>query len=142
MFAIGGSLHYYTHHFKHSKPQRPEPTQRIIATQYATSKQEPKEMAVEGKSYDMCGLLEAYDFMKFGRALTEAEAANQNSPKGAYFKHAASMIPHFEKRHKGGEDAYVNRDDLLVVADGVGGWGEVGVDPGLFSKALVKYIEE
>jgi protein phosphatase PTC7 len=36
----------------------------------------------------------------------------------------------------------VNRDDLLVVADGVGGWAEVGIDPGLFSKALVKYIEE
>ncbi|TNV72579.1 hypothetical protein FGO68_gene3233 [Halteria grandinella] len=52
------------------------------------------------------------------------------------------MIPHFEKRYKGGEDAYIERPDLLVVADGVGGWGEVGVDPGLFSKALVKLIEE
>jgi protein phosphatase PTC7 len=31
---------------------------------------------------------------------------------------------------------------LIVVADGVGGWGEVGIDPGLFSKALVKFIEE
>ena len=44
------------------------------------------------------------------------------------------MIPHIDKRHKGGEDAYVARSDLLVVADGVGGWGEHGVDPGLFSK--------
>ena len=52
------------------------------------------------------------------------------------------MIPHPSKRHKGGEDAYVARADLLVVADGVGGWAEQGVDPGLFSKALVKDIEE
>ena len=44
------------------------------------------------------------------------------------------MIPHYEKRHKGGEDAYVATDKLIVVADGVGGWGEVGIDPGLFSK--------
>lgn len=44
------------------------------------------------------------------------------------------MIPHIQKRDKGGEDAYVAREDLLVVADGVGGWGEMGIDPGLFSK--------
>lgn len=86
--------------------------------------------------------MDAFEFIKFGRALAEAEPLQQGQPKGAFFKHAASMIPHFEKRHKGGEDAYVNRDDLLVVADGVGGWGEVGIDPGLFSKALVKFIEE
>jgi len=52
------------------------------------------------------------------------------------------MIPHYSKRHKGGEDAYISREDLLVVADGVGGWAESGIDPGLFSKALVRLIEE
>jgi protein phosphatase PTC7 len=31
---------------------------------------------------------------------------------------------------------------LIVVADGVGGWTQMGIDPGLFSKALVRYIEE
>jgi protein phosphatase PTC7 len=51
------------------------------------------------------------------------------------------MIPHYTKRAKGGEDAYVNTDKLLVVADGVGGWAEYGIDPGLFSKQLVKDIE-
>ena len=54
--------------------------------------------------------------------------------KNAIFNLNAHMIPHFEKRHKGGEDAYVANEKLMVVADGVGGWGEVGVDPGLFSK--------
>jgi protein phosphatase PTC7 len=62
--------------------------------------------------------------------------------KAALFNQSAHMIPHFEKRHKGGEDAYVSTERLMVVADGVGGWGEVGVDPGLFSKQLVKLIEE
>jgi serine/threonine protein phosphatase PrpC len=33
------------------------------------------------------------------------------------------MIPHFDKRAKGGEDAYVSTEELLAVADGVGGWG-------------------
>lgn len=30
---------------------------------------------------------------------------------------------------------------MLCVADGVGGWAEHGVDPGLYSKELVKNIE-
>ena len=31
---------------------------------------------------------------------------------------------------------------MLTVADGVGGWGNHGVDPGLYSKQLVKkYIK-
>ena len=50
------------------------------------------------------------------------------------------QIPHAEKIEKGGEDAYVTSKDLLVVADGVGGWARQGVDPGLFSKSLVKNI--
>jgi len=30
---------------------------------------------------------------------------------------------------------------MLCVADGVGGWADHGVDPGLYSKELVKHIE-
>lgn len=47
------------------------------------------------------------------------------------------MVPHPSKREKGGEDAYVAAHDLMVVADGVGGWARSGIDPGLFSKQLV-----
>ena len=52
------------------------------------------------------------------------------------------MIPHVDKRYKGGEDACYADEKLLVVLDGVGGWNEVGVDPALFSKQLVGLIEE
>lgn len=51
------------------------------------------------------------------------------------------MIPHPEKAHKGGEDAYVVNDQLLVVLDGVGGWATKGVDPGLMSKELARNIK-
>ena len=44
------------------------------------------------------------------------------------------MIPHVDKRYKGGEDACYADEKLLVVLDGVGGWNDVGVDPALFSK--------
>lgn len=54
---------------------------------------------------------------------------------------AASMLPHPEKEHRGGEDAYFihNGDYCIGVADGVGGWAEVGVDPGLYSRELMSH---
>ena len=54
-----------------------------------------------------------------------------------YFKFGANLIPHPSKREKGGEDAFVAAHDLMIVADGVGGWARSGIDPGLFSKQLV-----
>jgi protein phosphatase PTC7 len=45
----------------------------------------------------------------------------QNS-KTYKFRHSEKIIPHPEKLWKGGEDACVAHDNLLVVADGVGGW--------------------
>jgi len=50
-----------------------------------------------------------------------------------------SMIPHPAKRAKGGEDAYFISEDMKVigVADGVGGWGDIGVDPALYSRMLM-----
>lgn len=50
------------------------------------------------------------------------------------------MIPHDDKVHKGGEDALTVSPTLMAVADGVGGWADKGVDPGLFSKQLCKDI--
>eukprot|EP00347_Sterkiella_histriomuscorum_P001980 403369931 len=57
------------------------------------------------------------------------------------FDYGTAMIPHIDKRYKDGEDACYANKDFLVVLDGVGGWNEVGVDPGLFTKQLIKLIE-
>ncbi len=46
------------------------------------------------------------------------------------------VLPHMQKRHKGGEDAAVLTDTVLAVADGVGGWAENGVDPANYSRRL------
>jgi len=50
------------------------------------------------------------------------------------------MIPHPDKIAKGGEDAYYIGKNILAVADGVGGWAEIGIDPGKYSKELCKHI--
>jgi protein phosphatase PTC7 len=56
------------------------------------------------------------------------------------FNYGISCLPHRDKRHKGGEDSYCSDDNLIAVADGVGGWNEVGVDPALYSKDLCNDI--
>lgn len=55
------------------------------------------------------------------------------------------MIPHPEKAHRGGEDAYfIAKDNKTVgVADGVGGWVNVpGADPAKWSRDLMKFSSE
>ena len=63
-------------------------------------------------------------------------------PIGATLNQAAYNLPAIEKRDKGGEDAFISNGSLMVVADGVGSWILLGVDTGLFSKHLVKNIEQ
>ena len=45
-----------------------------------------------------------------------------------------NITPHPDKVGKGGEDALLASHDLMVVADGVGGWVKYGIDPGLYAK--------
>jgi len=57
-----------------------------------------------------------------------------------YFEHKTVIIPHDDKKFRGGEDAAATSPSHLVVADGVGGWANKGVNPGLYSKLLTKTI--
>ena len=57
-----------------------------------------------------------------------------------YFRFGTANIPHPEKVGRGGEDGYWASDSLLVVADGVGGWADRGIDPGKYAKQLVHNI--
>lgn len=56
------------------------------------------------------------------------------------FDYGATSLPHIEKRSKGGEDAHIVDSKIIIVADGVGGWNEVGVDPSKYSKELTQNI--
>jgi protein phosphatase PTC7 len=52
------------------------------------------------------------------------------------------LNPHKDKRAKGGEDAASLADNMLAVADGVGGWAQHGVDPAIYSRKLCLNIEK
>lgn len=50
-------------------------------------------------------------------------------------------LPHPEKEETGGEDAHFICEDAqaIGVADGVGGWADVGVNAGLFARELMAH---
>lgn len=47
-------------------------------------------------------------------------------------------LPHPEKLTRGGEDALFVGRGCAGVADGVGGWADLGVDPGIYSREFMK----
>ena len=58
----------------------------------------------------------------------------------AFFQSKTVIIPKDATIEKGGEDSAETDDHVLVVADGVGGWGKHGIDAGLFAKELTKDV--
>jgi len=69
-------------------------------------------------------------------------------PDGMRLRIGACCLPHPDKAHYGGEDAYFASaagGGALGVADGVGGWAESGVNPAQYSRTLMRvacaYIE-
>ena len=61
-----------------------------------------------------------------------------------YFETACFYSPKFEKRNRNGEDSHLVSSDkkLIMVADGVGGWNDHGVDPGIFSRRLTSNVSD
>jgi protein phosphatase PTC7 len=59
-----------------------------------------------------------------------------NCVKSFNLLNGSSNIPHYKKKETGGEDSFLIIDDLVMVADGVGGWAGKGIDPSLYSKEL------
>jgi protein phosphatase PTC7 len=58
------------------------------------------------------------------------------------FNSGTIKIPHFSKKEKGGEDALATHDGMICVADGVGGWADQGVDPGIYSNQLASNVKK
>lgn len=72
---------------------------------------------------------------------TTTEGRSAAAPPYTYkFVHKTVIIPHDEKKFRGGEDSASTSDRILVVADGVGGWANQGVNPGHFSRLLTHTI--
>eukprot|EP00877_Chromochloris_zofingiensis_P009623 jgi/Chrzof1/4914/Cz15g04100.t1 len=63
---------------------------------------------------------------------------------GLILHSGAAMLPHPEKMARGGEDAYfiASHQAAVGVADGVGGWAEVGIDAGAYARLLMSNCQD
>ncbi|GLI62926.1 hypothetical protein VaNZ11_005777 [Volvox africanus] len=66
--------------------------------------------------------------------------AKTDSSTNLVLTSGAFVLPHPDKIQKGGEDWYfiANNRRAVGVADGVGGWAEVGVDAGAYARQLMR----
>lgn len=64
---------------------------------------------------------------------------SENDGKSLKLVSGACNLPHPEKLKTGGEDAYFICPDKQVfgVADGVGGWADLGIDAGEYARELM-----
>lgn len=56
----------------------------------------------------------------------------------------AALLPHPDKAYRGGEDWYfvAGHQQAFGVADGVGGWAEVGVDAGAYARSIMEHAKQ
>ena len=73
-----------------------------------------------------------------------ATAAAEVASRPLHMVFGAANIPHPEKAAKGGEDAFFANDErgTFGVADGVGGSASAKVDPGMFSREILRRCHE
>lgn len=66
--------------------------------------------------------------------------SGERKPTGMVLLSGAFELPHPEKAYKGGEDSYFIADNFVAVgvADGVGGWAELGIDAGAYARLLMQ----
>ncbi len=62
--------------------------------------------------------------------------------KKYHFKLAFASAPHPEKVWKGGEDALFVSKNIIIIADGVGGWAKMGIDSGIYARKLIESVKE
>ncbi|XP_047978173.1 probable protein phosphatase 2C 55 isoform X1 [Salvia hispanica] len=74
---------------------------------------------------------------------TSADSSELNSPivRALKLNSGSCYLPHPDKEETGGEDAhFICLDEQAIgVADGVGGWADLGVDAGLYARELMSH---
>ncbi|KFK26524.1 hypothetical protein AALP_AA8G260300 [Arabis alpina] len=84
--------------------------------------------------------------VSFDNSVTEEQVRDSSKPVAAKLSakplklvSGSCYIPHPDKEETGGEDAHFicAEEQALGVADGVGGWAELGIDAGYYSRELM-----
>eukprot|EP00184_Porphyridium_aerugineum_P003186 CAMPEP_0184695454 /NCGR_PEP_ID=MMETSP0313-20130426/3072_1 /TAXON_ID=2792 /ORGANISM="Porphyridium aerugineum, Strain SAG 1380-2" /LENGTH=423 /DNA_ID=CAMNT_0027153905 /DNA_START=211 /DNA_END=1482 /DNA_ORIENTATION=- len=81
----------------------------------------------------------SYTSEPVSRAFTTIPTSRSGWRSNFEIDSGAFMIPHPDKEESGGEDALFTSQYALGVFDGVGGWANIGIDSGEFSRRLAAY---
>eukprot|EP00775_Hariotina_reticulata_P004077 gene4077-4324_t len=75
---------------------------------------------------------------------TNGSSNGTGPPIRLLLQSGAAMLPHPDKAHRGGEDSFfiAEHQAAVGVADGVGGWAEIGVDAGAYARLLMVHAKE
>lgn len=84
----------------------------------------------------------SFDNSSSGDSLASASASSDETSsayKTMKLLSGSCYLPHPDKEDTGGEDAHFicSDEQAIGVADGVGGWADVGIDSGLYSRELM-----
>jgi len=78
------------------------------------------------------------DRNSFSTSSSKIAGKYQFETKKSYLESGSFVVPHPAKAYKGGEDAHFISENVIGVADGVGGWADSGVDPALYANKLME----
>eukprot|EP00242_Pyramimonas_sp_CCMP2087_P013765 CAMPEP_0198204288 /NCGR_PEP_ID=MMETSP1445-20131203/7694_1 /TAXON_ID=36898 /ORGANISM="Pyramimonas sp., Strain CCMP2087" /LENGTH=382 /DNA_ID=CAMNT_0043876093 /DNA_START=327 /DNA_END=1475 /DNA_ORIENTATION=- len=75
---------------------------------------------------------------------TKKESKGESEETSIKLNSGAASIPHPDKVEKGGEDSHFVAEGgkWIGVADGVGGWAELGIDAGEYARTLMRFSDE
>ncbi|XP_048438634.1 probable protein phosphatase 2C 80 [Pyrus x bretschneideri] len=96
-------------------------------------------------SSSLCNATGAAHNLTFDGNSNDEQPANStilsDQPKALMLPSGSCYLPHPDKEATGGEDAHFICEDAqaIGVADGVGGWADVGVNAGFFSCELMSH---
>ena len=87
-------------------------------------------------------LFNSYAFSTANQQFSTTTEQDPSSIRVNRFHTGIFVNPHAAKKAKGGEDAAAVTDNLVALADGVGGWAESGIDPANYSRRLCSLIND
>ncbi|KAL9255532.1 putative protein phosphatase 2C 55 [Drosera capensis] len=120
-------------HLTHGKVWRSD-SRRIVGS---SSMNASRFAAVHGAAHDVSFDLSSVDEQLGGQRDSSEQAI---TGKGTLSLRSGSYyLPHPDKEKTGGEDAHFICEEkrIIGVADGVGGWADVGVDAGEYARGLM-----
>ncbi|KAK8941096.1 putative protein phosphatase 2C 55 [Platanthera zijinensis] len=85
------------------------------------------------------GTIDSYNCSDYSRSIDRLLHGQYRAERSLKLTSGSCYLPHPDKEETGGEDAHFicDNEQVIGVADGVGGWADVGIDAGYYARELI-----